>query len=314
MIGAVHVFKNSMVETERMRVAQAAAEERVASERRQELTRLADDFNVAVGDIVAAVAAASSDLDGKARDLTQTAEKTAGLAVSAAAASEQSSINVQSVAAATEELAGSIQEIRRQTIESSAAANDAVRKADATNEKMGLLTQAAGRIGAVVQLITTIAEQTNLLALNATIEAARAGEAGRGFAVVASEVKALATQTANATKEIEQQIAHLQVAVRDSLTAIETIGGTIGHVSKVVDAISVSVEQQGTATVEIAKNVQEAASGTDQVAENVSEVNRSASATGEISNHILASSGVLSKQSSALRVAVDAFLEKVRAA
>src|SRR5436190_269006 len=97
-------------------------------------------------------------------------------------------------------------EIGRQVHESTRIAGTAVSQAQKTDESIAKLSRAADRIYDVVKLITEVAEQTNLLALNATIEAARAGEAGRGFAVVASEVKALATQTAKATGEISAQI------------------------------------------------------------------------------------------------------------
>src|SRR6202000_2996674 len=101
-----------------------------------------------------------------------------------------------------------------------------------TTERVSELSRAATRIGDVVELINTIAGQTNLLALNATMEAPRAAEAGRGVAVVASEVKALAEQTAKATGEIGQQISGIQSATQESVGAIREISGTIEKISE----------------------------------------------------------------------------------
>jgi methyl-accepting chemotaxis protein len=111
--------------------------------------------------------------------------------------------------------------------------------------------QAAGRIGDVVKLITAISKETNLLALNATIDGARVGEAGGGFAAVASEVKQLASQTAKATNEISTQIADMQAATHESVAVIKEIGGTIGRISQIAPTIA-AVEEQGAATQEIA--------------------------------------------------------------
>ena len=197
---------------------------------------------------------------------------------------------------------------------SSRIAGEAVKQAERTDARITELSQAAGRIGDVVKLITAIAEQTNLLALNATIEAARAGEAGRGFAVVASEVKALAAQTAKATDEITSQIAGMQVATQDSVGAIKEIGATIARISEIAQTVASTVEEQGAVTAEIARNVVEAAKGTAEVAEKITEVNRGANATGAASGQVHASARALSRESGHLKTAVDKFLDTVRAA
>ena len=183
--------------------------------------------------------------------------------------------------------------------ESAKIAGEAVKQAEQTDGSITELSQAAGRIGDVVKMITAIAEQTNLLALNATIEAARAGEAGRGFAVVASEVKALAAQTAKATEEISTQIASMQTATEDSVGAIKAIGVTIGRISEISSAIAAAVEEQGAATQEISRNVGEAAKGTAMVPTNITDVNRGAGETGAASAQVLTSAQRLSSESKA---------------
>jgi methyl-accepting chemotaxis protein len=246
--------------------------------------------------------------------LTRTAEETQQLSGMVEAASGEASNNVRSVAAATDEMTASIAEISRQVQESNRITGEAVSQAEVTDQRINELSKAALRIGDVINLITTIAEQTNLLALNATIEAARAGESGRGFAVVAQEVKALAAQTAKATSEISSQIAGMQVATQDSVLAIKQIGSTIGRISEIAATIAVSVEQQGGATQEIARNVEQAALGTSRVATNIVDVNNGARETGFASAKVLSSARSLSGESNRLKLQVGRFLNMVRTA
>jgi methyl-accepting chemotaxis protein len=312
--GALVVFKNNMIETERLRLAQADSERVAAEARKAELHRLGDEFQRAVGSIVETVSAASTQLEAAAGSLTGTAKATHELSGVAAAASEQTSGNVQGVAAAAEQLAATVTEISRQVQESTSIADAAVVQASRTNDSVAELSLSAERIGNVVGLINTIAGQTNLLALNATIEAARAGEAGKGFAVVAQEVKALASQTEKATSEIGTQIAGMQVATQDAVSAIREITGTIKRISEIASAIAAAVEQQGATTTEISRNVAEAARGTAEVASSVSEVSKGASDTGSASSQVLSSAKSLSSDSRQLKQEVEKFVATVRAA
>jgi methyl-accepting chemotaxis protein len=191
---------------------------------------------------------------------------------------------------------------------------DMQEQVEAISQRSLSLGERSQKIGEVLELINGIAEQTNLLALNAAIEAARAGEAGRGFAVVASEVKALAEQTAKATGEISQQINGIQAATDESVGAIREIGQTISRMSEIASAIAAAVEEQGAATQEISRNVQRAAQGTQQVSANIVDVERSATQTGSSSSQVLSAAKSLSSESSRLQLTVDKFLSSVRAA
>lgn len=311
---AVNVFKNKLLESERMRAERGEAESREAVRRKDEMGKLANEFQTTIGNIVGVVSGASGELEAAARTLTKTAETTQVLSSMVTSASEEASANVRSVASATEELTGVVSEIARRVQESSHIAGEAVIQAEKTDARITALSVAASRIGDVVKLITAIAEQTNLLALNATIEAARAGEAGRGFAVVAQEVKALSAQTAKATNDIGTQIASMQAATRESVDAIKEISGTIGHIAEIATAIAAAVEEQGAATQEISRNVQQAALGTTQVATNITDVNRGASDTGAASSQVFGSAQSLARESSRLKDEVEKFVFIVRAA
>jgi methyl-accepting chemotaxis protein len=310
----IGVFKNNRIERRQLEAERMSAEKLAIDQRKAELNQFVENFRAKISGIIERVLHSSGQFEKDARQLSVTARSTAEMSGQSADASRQASEHVRSAAAASNKLSQSIVEISRQVQDSNGVAADAVKQANATDERMAELSAAGDRIGDVVKLITSIAEQTNLLALNATIEAARAGEAGRGFAVVAQEVKTLAGQTAKATDEISAHIVNMQRATEESVNAIKAIGLTIERISEITTSISSAVEQQGTATQSIAEGVQAAASGTLDVADNIERVARGAGETETTSGQMLGSAQALSEVSIHLRDEVEKFLDSVRAA
>ena len=307
------VFRDGLAEAERMRLEREgqSAEAIQAAGRRIELVSIFTDRMTALAE---AFTASSGEVNTAAEGLSANARHSADRTDVVNTAAEEASVNVNTVASATEELAASIGEIAGQVRKSAEVAATAANDATLSEQSIGALSSAAEKIGDVVSLISAIAEQTNLLALNATIEAARAGEAGKGFAVVASEVKQLASQTAKATADISQKIIEIQTQTSTSVDAISRIVNTVRSLGDITQAISAAVEQQGVATREIAVNCQRAAAGAGAVTENIGEVAAAVDLTGTSAGRLTNLAHDLARRAEELNQEVGTFAEQLAAA
>jgi len=301
---------------EELRLQQERAHEREEAEARKAtlLAEVAKQFERTVGDVVTGVASASSELQTTATRMAETAEEASARTNSLAQNMEEANTGATAAAAASDEFALSIEEISRQAASSSELARlaaDATTEADTT---ISALSSSADQVGQIVELIQTIAQRTNLLALNASIEAARGGEAGRGFAVVASEVKELAMQTSRATEQVAEQIRTMQDTTGASVSALRSIAGQVKELEATAVSIASAVDQQSVAGQDLARSIDLAARGTEKVAGNIEDVRALSLSTGAAASQVLSSATSLDEQARTLNEQVRAFLTRVREA
>jgi methyl-accepting chemotaxis protein len=268
-------------------------------------------FRESVEGVLKTVADSVAAMKSTATALSATSSQTATHTVGALRTSSEAFENVAVASTAAEEMSKSIAEINHQLARATDVVRAAAAEAQATNDDIAGLAQAAQKIDDVVKLIQSVAGQTNLLALNATIEAARAGAAGKGFAVVASEVKALAIQTAKATDVIATQIAEVQSSTQSAVRAIGSISNRVQEIQQFTAAIASAVEEQHASTSQISSNVGTAAAGTKSVVAVLEQVSTASAGMRSAADTVLMASQSVEQAAASLRGSVDGFLRKV---
>ena len=292
---------------------------RLPEEGRDEVAELSRGFNRFVDKIHDIIA----EVMGSAREVASASTEIAASSEEMSTGMNEQSEQVRQIASAIEEMSASITEVAQkskdaadkadnsgqtatkggevveQTVAGMNTINEAVSASAASVKELG---QRGEQIGQVIEVINDIADQTNLLALNAAIEAARAGEHGRGFAVVADEVRKLADRTTQATEEVAESIRAIQTETEQAVGRMESgtaevqkgveLAGQAGDslreivsgakdVAGVVQSIAAAAEQQSAASEEVSRNVESITAVTQQASESASQ---SAAASAQLSS------------------------------
>ena len=233
--------------------------------RREDMERLAERFQDQVSGLMDATAQASADLMSEAGGSSRQVKRTQDQAAQVTRSAQDVAERIRGLSSSADRLSASIDLVTRDVTAASEIARASVADVTRTDETVRSLSEASERVEEIVGLISVIARQTNMLALNASIEAQRAGEAGRGFAVVAGEVKSLADQTARAAREVSDNIGRIQGITGEALAAIGAIGETIRKVDDIAERVVGSVRSQSETTGAITRGLALIASDTAEV-------------------------------------------------
>jgi len=282
---------------------------RLAADSRDEVGELSTMFNDFLGKIHHII----SEVSGTSHQLTSVTAKMASATEQSNQALNQQQMETAQVSTAINEMNATVHEIAQNAAEAAHATKKAdveAKNGTAISEHasreidnlvadietgagvIGKLETDCGNIGLVLDVINNIAEQTNLLALNAAIEAARAGEQGRGFAVVADEVRTLASRTHESTQEIQEMISRLQDGAQAAVQFMDKaqIQGNTGkkQVEKAAESLGVIAQAISIITdmnTQIASAAEQQTAVTTEITRNIENINQASAQTMEASNH-----------------------------
>lgn len=261
--------------------AQMAASAGKMNEKSDSVAGATEEVSVSVGNVASTaresssgvmnIAAMTEEMSVNVMNVADLTKRTSEKVKNMAEAGELMSGGADNLAAAIEEMTMSLGEVERNTDQAGIISKEANHSVELINQKMNALAGASKQIGKFVDSIKDIADQTNMLALNATIEAAGAGESGKGFSVVASEVKELAKQSAEASDEISLQVENIRDAIKDVSNAMGAMNKVVMENRDINQTIAAAVKEQRSTAGEISKTVADNARTARDVSESASE-------------------------------------------
>ena len=287
--------------------------ERLQSVERQALReQLAREFESQVAGIVESVAATVDSLRGTSAELALSAASTTRRSADASVVAETTKSAASRIAASSEHLSEASRSVRKHAEQSKTRAVLGVQEASAARAEIDMLAVASRQIGGVAEIISSVARQTQLLSINARIEAARAGDAGRGFGVVADEVKTLAAKTQDATGTIGEHVQQVGTAATRSVDILMNMRAIIADLEENSCNIFAACDDQTKSTEDIASKVTAISASTAAVADNISQAEQTARATEAMAANVVSTADRLQKQADSLQDQVANFVLGLR--
>lgn len=304
---------------------------RLPTDSGDEISELAHNFNLVmeqIASIIKNVVVVTGKVNVNVHNMSSATENTVVSTSQQLKELEQVATALNELSASADEVARSAGQTADRTKETSQAAEDGSKtvrssqetirrltdQIEATAGKIQILKDNSENIGSVMEVIRSIAEQTNLLALNAAIEAARAGEQGRGFAVVADEVRSLAQKTQTSTEEIESIITQLQKAADEahhsmntSISSVQETIDTSSRVEEALNSIRQNIETINDMNHHIATASEEQSSVANEVSKNISAIYSLSERVSENAHVVSDNSAQLEAESQELKREMDSF-------